>query len=149
MVTSSSLRMGMERTCRRILVRIVPDHAGVPYLFPLLKTLTGQTRIWNMEIWKRCLVCTYSVLLAELLGQTGAHNAAALAGGGLEVRLAGLAPRRGEGCKKPSVWDWRNSSWRKRGEKVRTLVANSHLDGASLRCRVWAQVHGLSLVGEK
>lgn len=41
---------------------------------------------------------TYVVLLTELLGQGSAHDVAADTRGGLEVRLAGLAPRGVEGC---------------------------------------------------
>lgn len=41
---------------------------------------------------------SYVVLLAKLLGERGAHDDAADAGGGAEVRLARLPPRGGNGC---------------------------------------------------
>lgn len=46
---------------------------------------------------------TYVVLLTQLLAERGAHDVAADARGGLEVRLAGLAPRRVEGCGNHSI----------------------------------------------
>jgi hypothetical protein len=122
--------MGMERTYNRVLVSFGSLKKGCP-----ISDFNHENSDWpdpNMDKSRRYLVCTYSVLLAKLLGQAGAHNTAALAGGGLEVSLAGLAPRRGEGCKNPSalgIGETRDSV--KDGEQVHTFVENSHLDGAS------------------
>lgn len=54
------------------------------------KTLFDQTQV-EIDCGK-----TYVVLLTELLGEGSGHANAALGGGGREVSLAGLAPRRGE-----------------------------------------------------
>lgn len=73
MVTSSSLRMGMERTCER------NCESGIR--------------------WGECeLVPAYVVLLTELLGEGSAHDGAALVGGSLEVSGAALAAGGGNHC---------------------------------------------------
>ena len=43
-------------------------------------------------------VCSYVVLLTELLGERGAHDSAADAGRGREVRLARLSSGRRQSC---------------------------------------------------
>ena len=43
-------------------------------------------------------MCSYVVLLTELLGERGAHDSAADAGRGREVRLARLSPGGGQSC---------------------------------------------------
>lgn len=83
-----------------------------PILEKTSKTLSGQTQIEN-RFGK-----TYVVLLTELLGEGSGHANAALGGGGREVSLAGLAPRRGE------TWIHRSVlvNWRKSVEKRRARV---------------------------
>lgn len=71
MVTSSSLRMGMERT---------------------FKLLDSNSLLLVVEV-----EMPYVVLLTELLGKGSAHDVATNAGGGAEVRLAGLAAAGGDG----------------------------------------------------
>lgn len=70
MVTSSSFRMGIERTFN--IVRIVA------------KTFVGDVQ-------------THVVLLTELLGERSAHDDTALVRGSLEVSGTALATRRRDG----------------------------------------------------
>lgn len=94
------------------------------------------------------LISTYTILGPELSGQRGAHENAALRGGGLEVSLAALGTRRSQCCRGLSVnlyrWligetraeianGYRGEGCRIEGERVRTGVADSHLDGATWR----------------
>ena len=49
------------------------------------------------SVWRTFGNRTYVVLLTELLAEGGAHDVSPNARGGLEVSLAGLAPRGVEG----------------------------------------------------
>lgn len=74
---------------------------------------------------------TYIVLLTELLGERGAHDVAADTGGGLEVCLAGLAPRRVDCCERGIVSTLHSGSMETEGiNRVKHTVLNlGHCDG--------------------
>lgn len=87
--------MGMERICHRTLVRIVVYCVMLAPASCVVSNPENSTRTDPDSILEGSCG-TYSVLLLEFLGDGGAEDDTALAGGGLEVCLARLAPRRGD-----------------------------------------------------
>lgn len=104
MRTSSSLRIGMARTCaweRRLAGGLVCGCLVRGFrriLFGSCWFCPGVSGVFWRGDDREEMDISYVVLLTELLAERGAHDGAAHAGRSTEVRLARLSPGGGEGC---------------------------------------------------